>query len=128
VLALREVAEANPAYLPLLFVHQGTVEDARTFFNGFWPAAHAIADPDRQLYHAFGIERGGLRELASPPVIACTVRARAHGNRGGKPVGDPRLMPGLFVVVGDRIVWQHDYRHIGDQPDFAALPALVREL
>ncbi|MGN6698372.1 MAG: AhpC/TSA family protein [Thermomicrobiales bacterium] len=120
---LREVAGANPAYPPILFVHQGTVEDAQTFFKAFWPAVRGIADPDRQLYRAFGIKRGSLRELASPDVIACAVRARAHGNRGGKPVGDPRLMPGLFLVAGDRILWQHRYRHFGDQPDFAALGA-----
>ena len=125
--ALREVAEANPAYPPILFVHQGTVEDANTYFKAFWPAARAIADPDRQLYRAFGIKRGTARELASPDVVACAVRSRIHGNRGGKPVGDPRLRPGLFLVAGDRILWQHHYRHIGDQPDFAALPGVSRE-
>jgi hypothetical protein len=30
-------------------------------------------------------------------------------------------MPGVFLVEDGRVVWQHDYRHAGDHPDFAAI-------
>jgi hypothetical protein len=30
-------------------------------------------------------------------------------------------MPGAFLVQGDRVLWQHEYRHAGDHPDFREL-------
>jgi hypothetical protein len=121
---LRRAAETNPHYPPVLLVYQGTVEEGGDFFAKLWPEARAIANPDRDLYAAFGIERGHSQQLLSAGVIACGIRATLKGNFNGRPQGDPRLMPGLFLVADDTIVWHHDYRHAGDHPDFAALPAL----
>lgn len=30
-------------------------------------------------------------------------------------------MPGAFLIEGNRVVWQHDYAHAGDTPDFGSL-------
>lgn len=122
---LRRAAEANPDYPPLLFVYQGTPDDGPGFFDRDWPAARAVADPERQLYFAFGIERGTTRQLLNPSVIACGIRATMKGHIGGRPQGDSRLMPGLFLVTADTILWHHDYRHPGDHPDFATIPARI---
>ena len=125
---LRRAAETNPDYPPVLLVYQGTVEEGDAFFAKLWPAARAIANPDRDLYTTFGIERGNGEQLLSPGVIACGIRATLKGNFNGRPQGDSRLMPGLFLVAGDTIVWHHDYRHAGDHPDFAALPSHIAAL
>ena len=111
----------------MLLVYQGTAEEGTDFFARFWPAARAIADPDFALYRAFGIERGGGAQLLSPGVIACGIRATLKGNFNGRPQGDPRQMPGLFLVAGTRILWHHDYRHAGDHPDFATIPARLAQ-
>lgn len=58
----------------------------------------------------------------NPQVMACSIRAVAKGNLPGKPVGDPRQMPGLFYALQGAILWQHDYAHAGDSPEWAALP------
>jgi hypothetical protein len=118
----------HPPYPPILFVYQGTTDDGPTFFARDWPTARAVADPDRQLYRAFGIERGNSDQFINPGIIACGIRATLKGNFIGRPQGDPRLMPGLFLVTTDSILWQHDYRHPGDHPDFATLPALFAPL
>ena len=118
---LRRAAETNPHCPPILLVYQGTVEEGTPFFAGLWPTARAIANSDRDLYSAFGIERGGSEQFLSPSVIACGIRATLKGNFIGRPQGDPRLMPGLFLVADTTILWHHDYRHAGDHPDFAAL-------
>jgi hypothetical protein len=34
-------------------------------------------------------------------------------------------MPGLFWVAADRVLWRHDFAHVGDHPDFEALPRLL---
>lgn len=122
---LRQVAANDPAYPPILFVYQGSVADGQAFFARFWPEARAIADTPRTFYHAFGIQRGGMWEMLGPEVWACGLRAASKGNTGGFPVGDPWVMPGLFLVAGDTILWQHTFRHAGDHPDFASIPTLV---
>jgi len=34
------------------------------------------------------------------------------------------MMRGVFLVRGDAILWRHEFRHAGDEPDFANLPFL----
>jgi hypothetical protein len=122
---LRRSAERNPGYPAILFVQQGTVEQGQAWFAETWPEARAIADTDHRLAQLFGVERGSLRQLASLGAIGCAVRAAAKGNRGGLVVGDSKLMPGLFAFDGDRLIWQHDFRNVGDHPDFDAIPGLI---
>ena len=106
-------------------MHQSTVEEGAALFADLWPEAQAIADPERRLYSLFGVERGTLCQMVSPGVVACGIRATVKGNFGGRAIGDPQLMPGLFAIKNEQIVWQHDFRHAGDHPDFATIPALI---
>jgi hypothetical protein len=115
---LREVAMANPAYPPILFFYMGDVDEGEAFFQRFWPEARAVSDPEKQFYAAFGLERAGFKEMFNPELVACGLRAAKNGSYGGKPVGDPRMMPGAFLVVGSQILWEHNYRHIADHPEF----------
>jgi hypothetical protein len=124
VAELRASAEADPAYPPLLFFYQGSVADGEAFFASPWPAARAVADPDRHFYHGLGLLRGGMKEMFGPATWACGLRAVAKGHFIGRPKGDPWMMPGLFLVDGSRrLLWRHDFAHAGDHPDFRALPA-----
>ncbi len=88
------------------------------FFRKLWPGARAVSDLDKLFYDAFGIQRGGWREMFGPTVWACGVRATAKGNFIGKKTGDPWVMPGLFLVRAGRVLWTHEFRHAGDHPDF----------
>jgi hypothetical protein len=90
-----------------------------------WPEASAIADPEMRLYRLFGIERGTLGQLLSPGIVACGIRAVVKGNVGGRAIGDPQLMPGLFAIENERVIWRHDFRHAGDHPDFGAIPTVI---
>lgn len=125
---LREIAATNRSYLPILFFYQGNAADGKTFFNTFWPEARAVADESRIFYTAFGIQRGGMKEMLGPEVWACGVRAALKGNTGGLPSSDPWMMPGLFVVQGHMILWQHVFRHAGDHPDFTRIPAQLQPM
>ena len=66
--------------------------------------------------------------MLGPGSIACSLRAAAKGHVVGRPVGDVMQMPGLFYVKGTDVLWKHDFRHVGDHPDFAALPKLFATL
>jgi hypothetical protein len=79
------------------------------------------------LYRLFGVERGTLRQMLSPGVVACGIRATVKGNFGSRVIGDPQMMPGLFAIEHERVIWQHDFRHAGDHPDFATIPALIEQ-
>lgn len=117
-----------PAYPDILFVHQGNVQEGEAFFQRFWPEARAVSDNSKTLFTAFGLVRGGIKELFSPEAFIAGVRATLSGAYGGKPVGDVRLMPGAFLIQGEQIGWQHNYRHIGDHPNFAQIPTLLKNM
>jgi hypothetical protein len=122
---LRKLAEDRPDYPPLIFVYQGTAEDGRTFFGEFHPAARAIADAPKKFYTAFGLRRASFGQMFGIQVWTCSFRAMSKGNFVGKPVGDPWLMPGAFLVHGADVLWSHHFAHQGDHPDWDAIPAKV---
>jgi peroxiredoxin len=81
-----------------------------------------LGDPDREGYHAVGLERGGAREMASPRVALGVLRAARHGAVAGKPEGDTRQMPGTFVVdTGGRVTYAHYNRDQSDNPPMKAI-------
>lgn len=119
---LRKATRKNPQYPAVTLFYQGTIEEGRRFFRNLWPGVPAVADKPKYFYNAFGLNRGGTREMFGPKVWACGVRAAAKGYFIGKPVGDPWVMPGLFLVQGREIRWQYDFAHAGDHPNFSRLP------
>ena len=63
--------------------------------------------------------------MFGPGVWSARKRATAKGHTNGGRSGDVFQMPGIFLVEGDRVLWQHEFSHAADHPDFARLPALV---
>lgn len=121
---LRGVAEA-PRYPPVIFFFQGTPTEGRAFLRRYWPEARAIADPELVFYEAFGVDRGSLLQMFGPGVLAAGLRARRKGFENGERSGDIYRMPGAFLVKDGTVLWRHLYRHAGDHPDFASIPALT---
>jgi hypothetical protein len=82
-----------------------------------------LGDPDRVGYEAVGLERGGVREVASPRVALGAIRAAAKGAVVGDPQGgDVRQMPGTFVVAPDgRVAFAHYNRDQSDNPPMEAV-------
>lgn len=109
-------------YPPILFVFRGTPADGREFFEHYWPEAKAIADPTGDLFQAFGLFRADWKRMFGPAVIVAAVRAVLHGNRFGTAKKDVMREPGLYLIENQAIVWEHNFHHIGDHPDFAKIP------
>lgn len=112
---------SGSAFPPVLYFTLSTPESTRAFFGRLDPAASAIADPEKFFHAAFGLESGGLRHILSIGSFVSAVRALAKGNGVSRPDGDPLLPSGFFLVRGDRIVWRHVSRHVGDHPDWDAV-------
>ncbi len=122
---LRQAATADPTYPPVVIFFKGGVEAGKRFFAGSWPEARAVSDPDGLFYTFFDLKRGGLRAFITPDVLRAGARAMAKGHGGGMPTSDPLQMPGLALVAGPEVLWQYHYQHVGDNPNFAALPARI---
>jgi hypothetical protein len=124
---LREAFESVPDYPDVLFVFQGSPMEGRAFMRRYWPQARAVADPERRLYTAFGLERGSLLQTLGPAVWRAKRRAAEKGHANGPRVGDIWMMPGAFLVRKSEIVWAHEYRHAADHPEFRSLPTLATQ-
>ena len=116
VAELREFAESHES-IRVLTVFQASVDAGEKFFEKRWPGVQAIADPDRLLYAEFGLRRGSLRQFASPRVFMRAFAALARGNFVGRPIGDPRTMPGMFLIQNGTILREHVFEDAGDHPD-----------
>jgi hypothetical protein len=103
-------------------VHQGSEAEAGPFFadRGLADVAR-VSDPDRQLYRAFHLGRGGLREILAPSVVGRSARSVLAGNGFGRPVGDARQMPGVFTVRRGVVLEEFRHRAIADRPDYVAM-------
>lgn len=101
------------------------MEQGAEFFGRLWTEARVVSDMDKQFYNAFGVARGGLREMLGADVWACGVRTAMKGHRGGLVVGDPWTMPTTFVVQGERVLWGYEGKHAGDHPNWSQIPALA---
>ena len=122
VTGLRRVVESVKDFPPVLFVFRGTPEDGREFFAHFWPEAKAIADPTGDLFRTFGLFRASWKSLMGPAMLLAAARSWLRGNRNGAPKPDVMREPGLFVIQDEAVIWEHNFQHIGDNPDFAKIP------
>jgi len=88
-----------------------------------------LGDPDREGYHAVGLERGGAREYIGPQLVKGFVRAARQGAFAGVPKGDVAQRPGTFVVSTDgRVAFAHYHKDSSDNPDTDELLRAVRGL
>ena len=122
---LRKLSAEVPGYPPVLFFFLGTPEEGREFFDRYWPEARAIADRPKQFYTAMGLRRASVNQLMGLQVWTCGFRALTKGHFMGKPVGDPWIMPGAFIVHGGDVIWCHAFTHQGDHPDWASIPQKI---
>ncbi|MBK8979100.1 MAG: AhpC/TSA family protein [Planctomycetes bacterium] len=122
---LQAAAGREPGYPRVVLISLASVEANREFFAERWPAATVIADPTKALFAAFGRRRGSLLQLFGPRTFAAAFRAWRKGHRVGRARGDTLVMPGVFVVDGARVLYEHPFRDAGDHPDFARLPELA---
>ena len=87
---------------------------------GLRDAAYA-ADPERLLYRALELRRGGFKELFGPRVWARGAAALLAGHGIGRLEGDGFQMPGAFVVSRGRVLRAFRHASAADRPDYASL-------
>ena len=118
-------ASGAAGFPPVLFFAMATVDQARDFFADRWPDARVVADAEQRFYRAFGRERGSFGALMGLKTFGAGLRAMRKGHGVGRPVGDVRVMPGMFLVRDGHIVWEHRFDHSGDHPDLGSIAAIA---
>jgi hypothetical protein len=122
---LRRTGATDPSFPATLYFHLGDKEQGDAFFSAQAPEARAVADPKQDFYKALGVPKAAKLQLFDPRVWACGIRASRKGHKAARPVGDPFMMPGLFLVEGDRITWKFIPEHMGELPRVADIPRPV---
>lgn len=122
---MRALAERDPRFPEPLFFFQGSPTEGRAFLRRYWPSLRAVADPEAEIYEAFGIGRGNVVQMFRPAVWAAHSRAQAKGHALGERSGDIWRMPGVFLAHGPEILWAHTYRHAADHPDYGLICELA---
>jgi hypothetical protein len=80
-----------------------------------------ISDGDRDLYRAFGIERGTLRQIFGPKVLWRGLLGGVVARHGmAPPRADISQMPAMFLVHQASIVRRFRHRTAADRPEYLA--------
>ena len=77
--------------------------NTRQLCDGHRIPFRCLADPDREAYRAFGLERGSIAQVMGPEVMLKTMRSLFRGNFG-LPAGDVFQLGGSFVIGKDAII------------------------
>jgi hypothetical protein len=84
-----------------------------------------VADPDCDLYRAFGLGRGRFLELFGPRVWWLGMLSVFKGCGVGRFAGDGLQMPGVFLLHHGEILAAKPAKSASDLPDLPALFAAV---
>ncbi len=112
----------DPSFPSPIFVFMGTPDEGKAFLDTHWPGAQGIADPDKTLYEAFSVPRGGWREMFGLGSWLAGIRATLKGKWIGRRHGDPWTLPLFVVLDGSAISWRHVGAHAGDHPSVDSIP------
>ena len=106
----------------LALVHLAPDEQAAELFaeHGLDDVAR-FSDPQGELYAKYHLGRGGLRQILGPRVLWRALRALFKGHGVGRPVGDPRRMPGAFLLDQGAIKRAFRPDTVSDRPDYEEL-------
>jgi AhpC/TSA antioxidant enzyme len=128
---LARLAKLHPRLLErgaqLVVLTLGNPTETRVFCRARAPGVACFSDPTTgDAYRKYGLQRGTAGQLFGPAVwlegARASVEGRYEGAPIGKPVGDPFMMPGIFVIETDgRLSFCHYSKHAGDYPSDTAL-------
>lgn len=107
-------------------VTMGPVATAARFREHFQLTFPVLTDADQAAYRAFGVGRGGLREIMGVQTWLPGLKALFRGGIG-VPRGDVQQLPAAAVVDGRGIVrFSHQSKDSTDHPSHDQMIAAVR--
>jgi len=125
--ALDDLRRNRPAIealgVRIALVHMGTDAEAQSLLAHYsLDDLPRVSDPERYLYRAFGLGRGGLLKLAGPTVWWRGFQAAIlEGHGFGRIVGDAFQMPGVFLIFHGEVLRSYRHQSAADRPDYVRL-------
>ena len=113
----RDLPLFDRAGVQVVAITMGNAKQAAAFHNRYQLSFPCLADDAGKAYQAFGLSRGGIAAVALPHLsLAGLMTVARYGV--GVPIGDPRQLPGAFVIDRSGIIrLAHRGRDAGDMPD-----------
>jgi peroxiredoxin len=113
----------------VVLVGMGSPQECEQFRREQQVPFPIISDPDRRLYKAFQLQRMSALGMLSPALAVKGISAMARGHGLGRPVGDVRQLPGVFIVDSDgRIAWGHRPEDPAGHPAPATILAALADI
>lgn len=121
VLNLKRLKEQEPTFPPIIFVHQGTIEQGNEFFDKFWKNQIHISNTDLSLFHFFKIRIGKIKDtLGIRTFIKGIISFFKNGFKiwQTKQIGDKYMLSGTFLFQKGKLIWAHRAKYAGDEPNW----------
>jgi peroxiredoxin len=126
---LAELVEGRPrikkAGLDIAVVTQGVPEETALFAKKYAPGLKVYCDPERKVYHAYGLERATLfQTYLNLKVLLAVKRSRKKGFEVEPPPEgqDAMQMSGTFIISPQgRVLLPFYYDNIADHPSLDLL-------
>ena len=104
----------------LVLIHMLRSGQESRYLSGHGETAR-VADPNCELYRAFGLKKGGWRELLGLHVWRMGIVSIFKGCGVGHLAGDGRQMPGVFLFHRGAIIAAQRAKSAADLPDLPRL-------
>jgi peroxiredoxin len=115
-------AEFTAAGLQVVAVAMGQPKHAAQFCGSLAPSLRCLAHEDAAPYYAYGLSQANMGQLMGINVVKEGMEAATQGFVPGQVIGDPRMMPGTFIVdTQGIIVWRYYGKDVSDHPTNAEL-------
>lgn len=112
----------------LVFVGAGSPEEAERLRSQLGSPHRFVCDPERKLFHAFGLIEAGGMQLLGPSVLLGGLRAALKGHLLQAPPTNPRQLGGAFVLdASGKVLWAHRARHAADNASARTLQNELRK-
>ena len=122
-------SEIEAAGTGVVLVHPASDEErADALFAGYGlDDLPRVADPERVLYRALGLERGSWLAVLGPRVFWRAGVAALRGHRPSRAGGDVWQMPGVFLIHDGRIVEAFRHVSVDERPDYQRIARRLQD-
>ncbi len=119
----RQRAVIDKRGLGIVLVHLGEDADAAQVAERYQLGdVPRVADPERHLYRALELKRGGFTALFGPMVfVRGFIAAIMQGHGVGKSCGDGFQLGGAFVLHRGKVIQAYRHRSAADRPGYAEM-------
>lgn len=121
--------ELEASGLQIIAVGLGEPKHARRYCGKLAPGITCLTDKTTGSHQKYGLRQGTSGEMISLDLMKASVRALSSGHIQGQATGDPKMLPGTFIVDCEgRVGYAHYSKHAGDTPPIADLARIGQQL